>query len=192
MEIINNYKLVDDYKLGIMWSTGTLAKGTDRFVLQTSNKEKLYFLEKLSEINQSEIVKKERIVRGQKQPLWMVRFSDGLYSARLRELGYDDPNIEYPDYKNQDFVSAILELKLNPVVTRNNNLYFRVHCTKPDQWLHFTKRYLPEKPVNLCMENTYRITYTRSEIYTLATIMHNISKNKKLWSSYITMCNPYK
>lgn len=30
MEIIN------DYKLGIMWATGTLAKGTDRYVLQVT------------------------------------------------------------------------------------------------------------------------------------------------------------
>lgn len=187
-------ELINDYKLGIMWASGTLAKGRDRYVLQTSDEQKLYFLEKLSEINQSNVIKRERIVRGQSKPLWVIRFSDGIYASRLRELGYDDPNVEYPDYKNQDFVAAILELKLNPVVIgTNNNIYFRVHCTKPDQWLRLTNRYLPEKPANLCLNDIYRFTYTKSEIYNLAKIMHSLTcSNKLLWSTYITMCNPYK
>lgn len=187
MEIIN------EYNLGIMWASGTLAKDRDRYVIQTSDANKLHFLEKLSNINQSEIVERKRTVRGIDKPLWTVRFTDGLYAARLRELGYDNPEIEFPDYKNQDFVTAILEVKLSPVVTRNNNIYFRVHCTKPDQWVQLTKKYLPEKPANLCFENTYRFTYTQAEIYTLSQIMHNLPCSYKLlWSKYITMCNPYK
>ena len=62
-------ELINDYKLGIMWASGTLAKGRDRYVLQTSDEQKLYFLEKLSEINQSNVIKRERIVRGQSKPL---------------------------------------------------------------------------------------------------------------------------
>ena len=187
--------LIDNYKLGIMWSVGTLSKGRDRYSLQTSDKFKVYYLKVLSEIVGAEVIEDERMIRGELQPLWIIRFTDGVYADKLRELGYDDPEIEYPDFIEDDFICAVLECKLKCVsIGENiNNVVFRAHCKKPEQWKRLTSKFVPDKQPNLATGKTYRFSYSKSDMFNLAKTMHKLDcSNKLLWSSIISICSQFK
>jgi len=187
--------LIDNYRLGIMWSVGTLSKGRDRYSLQTSDRFKVYYLKKLSEIVGAKVIEDRRLVRGISQPLWIIRFTDGVYADKLRELGYDDPEIEYPDYIEDEFICAVLEcrLKLVTIGEDQSNVVFRTHCKKPEQWKRLTGKFIPDKQPNLATDKTYRFSYSKSDMYDLAKTMHRLDcSNKLLWSSIISICSQFK
>ena len=181
---------INNYYLGLMWCVGTLDEGRTMYRLQSFEPDKVYIMEQLRNIVLADITTNIRRHRGTEREIKILRFSDGVYAERLRELGYDNPEIEYPtNFKNIEFICACLECRLKKANTNSKTVLFNVCITNVDQWNNLVGDYLTSsKPPVLHYKdrNDYRIYYTKDEIKKCAQIMLlQDCSNKDFWKGIL-------
>lgn len=184
--------LIDDYLLGLMWCLGTLAKDRPFFCFHTYEEDKKYYLRKLQNINEAPILKEMRKARGEMKEYEILRFSDGVYADKLRDLGYDDPEVQFPEVFSAEFVCAVLECNLGVFNTHDVKKinYFSVSSVKHiDQWDKLVGKYLKrskEPVVHHRNRGTFKLLYTRAEVKYCANIMLTLEcANKDFWKNIL-------
>lgn len=185
--------IINNYYLGLMWCIGSLNKDKDLYVLQSFEPDKIYYMEQLRKILLSDITTHTRKYRGEDREIKILRFTDGVYANRLRELGYDDPEVEYPAYKDLRFICAVLECRIKVANTNSKTVLFNVSVSNVDQWNQLVKGTLTaSKPpvVHYKDRNDYRIYYTKEEMKKCATIMYAQECSKKdFWKGILELCD---
>lgn len=176
---------MNNYILGIMWSIGTLQKGTNRYFIQTFDEDKVYYLEKIAALKGKTVATKERMSRGKTRTMYTIFISDADYALRLRDMGYDDPEVEIPEHTSDDFIAAILELNIIPYM---NNGYenFRIISNNCKAWETVFKRYGIDKDLS----EVDTINIGKQDMSEIATYMlDNVEKsNKSFWEDILVRC----
>lgn len=185
---------MDDYILGIMWSIGTLQKETNRYFIQTFDEDKVYYLEKIADLKGKTVATKERTSRGKTRTMYTIFISDADYALRLRDIGYDDPNIEIPENASDDFMAAVLELTVTKYTNKTVNKYgeygydlFRIISDNCDKWnTYFFDKFEIEKKKISSMNS---IVFGRNDMLKIAEYMVDVEKsNKSYWENMIKTC----
>lgn len=190
---------MDNYTLGIMWSIGTLQKNTSRYTIQTFEKNKLPYLEKVAAIKDKAVKITERESRGKTRTMYSIFISDKDYADQLRSLGYDDPEIEIPEGVDDNFMAAMLELSVTRYINGydsgecGNGKYgyesFTIISDNCDAW----NKYLLDK-FNIPMKKVLtgvmtRINFGRNDMLRIAEYMINVEKsNKDYWKDILSTC----
>lgn len=176
---------MDDYILGIMWSIGTLQKETNRYFIQTFDEDKVYYLEKIAALKGKNVATKERVSRGKNRTMYTIFISDADCALRLRDMGYDDPNIEIPKNASDDFIAAMLELN---IISYMNNGYenFRIISDNCKSWETVFQRYEIDKDLSsIDTINIGKQDMSKIAIY----ILDNVEKsNKDFWEDILVRC----
>ena len=184
--------IINQYYLGLMWSIGSLAKDKSIYVLQSFEPDKIYYMDQLRNITLADVNTRTRKYRGEDREIKILRFTDGVYAERLRELGYDNPDVEYPDVKNIEFICAVLECRIKVANTNSKTVQFNASVSNVEQWNRLVSTYLTasKPPVVLFKDkDDYRICYTREEMYACAKIMVlQECSNKDFWNGIIELC----
>lgn len=176
---------MNDYILGIMWSIGTLQKETNRYFIQTFDEDKVYYLEKIAALKGKTVATKERTSRGKTRTMYTIFISDADYALRLRDIGYDDPDIEIPENASDDFMAAVLELNIIPYMnTRYEN--FRIISSNCKAWGTVLQRYEIDKDLSsVDTINIGKQDMSKIAIY----ILENVEKsNKDFWEDILVRC----
>lgn len=179
---------MNDYILGIMWSIGTLQKGTNRYSVQTFDENKVYYLQKIADIKNKTVSRTERISRGKSRTMYSVFVSDADYANILRMLGYDDSEIEIPENASDSFMAAMLELNIT-IYDNNGSDFFRISSDDCEVW----NKILNEK-YNLSQKKIIKssmdyIAFGKTEMIILADRMIKVKhSNKEFWNDIISRC----
>lgn len=179
---------MNNYILGIMWSMGNLVKGRNWFNFQTSDTSKLYYMDKLAALKNKTVNKRKRISRGVEKDLYMLTITDSDYAMRIRDMGYDDPDVSFPENADDSFIAAVLELSTTKF-SNNNCMYYRIYmkdCSCFDKLL--LKCDVNRKKISGSSKNSINIG--RNEMLKIAKYMYEVPDvNKKFWNEIIDECS---
>lgn len=180
---------MDNYLLGIMWSIGTLQKDTNRYMIQTFDESKVYYLNKIATIKNKTVAAKERTSRGKTRTMYTVFISDAEYADKLRSMGYDDPEVGIPCDASDDFIAAMLELNITSYINGGYE-FFRIYSDNCEDWNNILGRYdVVEKSISTV--GTNNISFGRKDMSKIATYMlDKVEKsNKDFWEDMLVRCH---
>lgn len=185
---------MNDYVLGIMWSIGTLQKNTNRYFVQTFDKDKVCYLEKIAELKGKNVAVKERTSRGKTRTMYTIFISDENYALQLRDMGYDDPKVEIPEGVDDNFMAAMLELSIVRYTNGKNKYgeygydFFRINSDNCEAWNNYLERKFGiNKRISTTSVDT--INFGRNDMLKIAEYMVNVEKsNKDFWNDMISTC----
>lgn len=100
-----------EYIKGILFSIGNRVKDTNKFIIQTSDESKLYFMERVQQevCPDKEIKHTMRTLRGKEMELYILYFSDRDIIEELEDSGYVN-NRSIPNNVSLEFLTALIEI----------------------------------------------------------------------------------